>query len=291
MNNNQRKRGSEIEYLVCKCLAKMGYKPQRDGYTAKRISAIKCAANARLETKICQALVCILGPAKEKEKKKSKTALFSLMRDTHGSSTSATRSTSDVVIHSEPPINISIKHNNQSLKHQKASNLWSQMRMCPSRKRRFIEAYEKITSAWYAAHCAPGPGPGTSASTYSEVSQVAKQTLYNDINSLILKNLVSAPQKDLRGYLDFILDLPTANKYIIKCDKDRAAVRVMQLCVPGNAPITGIKRVGNFIEIQLGGPDLVVRMRLHTCKNRLTPKLALKYDTQLKGGLVDVVSF
>ena len=284
MNNNQRKRGSEIEYLVCKCLAKMGYKPQRDGYTAKRIRATKCAANARLETKICQALVCILGPAKEK--KKSKTPLFSLMRDTHGSSTSATRSTSDVVIHSEPPINISIKHNNQSLKHQKASNLWSQMRMCPSRKRRFIEAYEKITSAWYAAHWGSG-----NANTYSEVSQVAKQTLYNDINSLILKNLVSAPQKDLRGYLDFILDLPTANKYIIKCDKDRAAVRVMQLCVPGNAPITGIKRVGNFIEIQLGGPDLVVRMRLHTCKNRLTPKLALKYDTQLKGGLVDVVSF
>lgn len=271
-----RKIGNDIEYMVSKCLIKMGYKPAKDGYTPGRIKAIASSYKSKcLETKICQGLVCILP---------DKNTSFSLMRDTHGSSTSIARSTSDIVVHSDPPINISIKHNNQSLKHQKAGNLWSQMRMCASRKERFIDAYEKITSAWYDEFA-------KSAATYSELSQEAKQTLYDKVNSLILKNLVVAPRKDLQGYLAFILDLPTQNKYILRCDKSGStSVRIMQVCVPANPPITGIKRHGNFIELQLGSPDLVVRMRLHTCKNSVTPRPALKYDTQLKGGLVDVVS-
>ena len=284
-----RSTGNEMEYLVSKCIIRMGFKPAKDGYTTHRLDAIRAKVtgankNKKLEDKICQGLVCILPPT---------VCTFSLMRDTHGSSTSITRSTSDIVINSQPPVNISIKHNNSSLKHQKAGNLWSQMRMCPSRKQRFVEAYDKITSAWYEKVMVDAAvlksKKAKAPTTYAELPTQAKQDLYDAVNSLILKNLVTAPQKDARGFLDFILDLPTQNKYILRCDKVKTRVRVMQLCVPADAPVSKIARKGNFIEMQLG-ETVTVRMRLHTCKNHLTPKPALKYDTQLKGGLVDVVS-
>jgi hypothetical protein len=205
------------------------------------------------------------------------------MRDTSGSSTSATRTTSDIVVHSDPPINISIKHNNLSLKHQKANKLWSQMRMCASRTKRFIEAYEKIENGWHDVWSKGGYIP------FAELPPVAKTDLYDRVNALTMLHLKTGPKKDVRGYLDFILDLPTQNKYIIKCNRTKNTVNVLQVCIPSTQTVTNVVKNGNFLELSLG-KNVVVRMRLHSCTTNVTKKLGLKYDTQIKGGLVQVVA-
>ena len=271
---SSRQVGSNTEYLVCASLIKMGHKPM-PGYTNKRMQQISTSLstsnNKKLEADLITALKRIIGPSKKLD--------FSLMPDTHGSSTSVSRSTSDIVIHSQPEINISIKHNNFSLKHQKAGNLWSQMRMCESRKRRFLEAYNKIGSTWLSRW--------SGYSAFADMPAEAKKELYDKVNGLTLKNLVSAPHKDVCGYIDFVLDLQTHNKFILRIDSGSGSVRIMQMNIASGARINKIKRTGNFIEIGLPN-DVTVRMRLHTCKTRVTKTLALKYDTQIRGGLVEL---
>jgi hypothetical protein len=271
-----RQSGSLTEYLVARSLISLGHRAADDGYTRARLVAMSKGykRDTAMEKKVEQGLVCII-PANQRY-------TFSLNPDTSGSSSSSQRTTSDIVVHGPTPINISVKHNNLSLKHQKADKLWCQMRMCESRKQQFIGAYEKLCSLWISEN--------ETTSTYADLPPGAKTRLYNGINSLILKNLVTAPTKDVRNYLDFILDLPTQNKYIIKCNTTygKQSVEMLQLCVPNTALPTKIKRVGNFIELDLG-PLVQVRLRLHSCTTNIKSKLDLKYDTQIKGGLVSIV--
>ena len=281
--NKSRIKGNATEYMVAKCLVSMGYKPLNDGYSKKRMTAMgkdykANKANKLLERKVCQGLVCIL-----KAETKAEAVTFSLMRDTSGSSSSITRTTTDIVVHSDPPINISIKHNNLSLKHQKANKLWSQMRMCASRKTRFIAAYEKIEDEWHAKWSKGG------YVAFAELPPTAKTDLYERVNALTMTHLLTGPKKDVRGYLDFILDLPTQNKYILNCDGTKNTVKILQVCIPDQQTVTKVQRNGNFLEVHLGA-NVLVRMRLHSCTTNVTKKLGLKYDTQVKGGLVEVVA-
>ena len=100
IDNKSRTKGNATEYMVAKCLVSMGYKPLSDGYSKKRMTAMgkDYKANKCLERKVCQGLVCILNA---KTKADSEAVTFSLMRDTSGSSSSITRTTTDIVVHSD----------------------------------------------------------------------------------------------------------------------------------------------------------------------------------------------
>ena len=286
MSSQSRTIGTMTEYLVAKCLISLGYRAVDDGYTRARLTSMSKGykRDKIMERKVEQGLVCIL--SSKSSSSSSKRCTFSLNPDTSGSSSSSERTTSDIVVH-EPqgPINISVKHNNLSVKHQKADKLWCQMRMCESRKLKFIGAYEKLCDEWLDKWTR-----SNKSVKYNELATGAKTELYNGINSLILRNLVTAPSKDVRNYLDFILDLPTQNKYIIKVNTtpSKQSVEMLQMCIPATATPTGIKRSGNFIEINLG-PLVKVRLRLHSCTTHVKAKLGLKYDTQVQGGLTSIV--
>lgn len=276
---SQRVKGDSIELEVAQCLLKLGHKIRDDGYSGARfkamsssVSGMACLKQSAFAKKICLGLKRILPPRKS--------CFFSMMPDTSGSSTSHTRTTSDIIVHASPPIHISIKHNNLSLKHQKSSNLWSQMRMCESRKKKFMTAYNKIETEWHARW--------SGYATFSDLPSEAKRELYDDINELTVKNLLSCPKKDARGYIDFILDLPAENKYILKCNVEKNNVQVLQLNIPSVSP-TSVVKEGNFVIIHLEG-GLSIRMRLHSCKTNVTRTLGLKYDTQLKGGGVECIA-
>jgi len=217
-----------------------------------------------------ESLVCILP--------ESCSCSFSLVRDASGSSSSTSRTTSDIIVNvPNDPINISVKHNNLSLKHQKADKLWCQMKMCETKKERFIKEYSGICDKWHQ---------GNNATLWADVDD--KRELYDAVNALTIKTLTTCPKKDAFSYLDFILDLSTRNKYIIKCNILKKEVEVLQVCVPTSVLPTDLRISGNFIEMQLG-PDVQVRMRLHNCTTRVKKNLGLKYDTQIKGGLVRVI--
>lgn len=282
VSRGQRLTGDSIELQVAMCLQKLGHKIRDDGYSGARFKAMSCGSGGRggsgskkfnaFAKKICMGLKRILPPRKS--------CYFSMMPDTSGSSTSHTRTTSDIVVHASPPIHISIKHNNLSLKHQKSSNLWSQMRMCESRKRKFVAAYNKIETEWHAKW--------SGYKAFSDLPIEAKRELYDDVNELTVKNLLSCPKKDARGYIDFILDLPAENKYILKCNVEKNKVQVLQLSVPSVPPKSVVKE-GNFVIIHLTD-GLSIRMRLHSCKTNVTRTLGLKYDTQLRGGGVECIA-
>jgi hypothetical protein len=274
LTSHQRSTGNAVEHQVAKCLLKMGFKPSKnDAYTKTRLKEVFRGVKVA-PFKMCQALKHIL-PAKK--------CYFSMMPDTSGSSTSHARTTSDIIVHSNPPLHISIKHNNLSLKHQKASNLWSQMRMCESRKCRFLAAYERIETGWHAKWSRSG------YLAFNELPPEAKKDLYDQVNELTVKHLMTGPKRDVQGYINFILDLPSQNKFILKCDANKNKVQLLQLKVPDDVVPTKVERQGNFVQLHLG-PKICIRMRLHSCKTNVTKTIGLKYDTQIHGGGITCIA-
>jgi hypothetical protein len=201
---------------------------------------------------------------------------FALQSDNAGSSVAAQPTTGDVIIANN--LHISIKHNNLSLKHQKANKLALQLQLVPAKKASFESSFTHISAEFYKRWKSRG--------TFAKITFEERMELYDRINRLTVEYLQGATKAEFARYISFILSGEACNKssYILNCDTKGNRVSVLSTCKALEATSKDKKPTieirGTFIYITIG--KTIIKMRLHTCTSRITPCIGLKYDTRLE---------
>ena len=295
----QRSRGTSLEQLVSKVILNRGIRVDpKCNYTKRRMCNNKKESISDnfdidhqenpIASLIESMLDTVLPPV-------SKRQSFQLKQDSAGH---LENSSSDIIVRCCPnDIHFSVKHNNLSIKHPKANRLNLQMKMKKADADRYTSAYAKINSRYYkqwTTKRTPSGKSGThvaTATTFASLPGGEKNQLYREINELTVKYILKASDESLDAYIKFLLDLPSENKYIIKCDFDKNIVSLLQLKTPtlsssGKAkaekPKVHVSSSGTTINLEYKG--YLVSLRLHNCTTRIMPTLGLKYDVKVHNG-------
>ena len=270
-NNNiniQRSRGTSVEQIVSRALLARGVRVDpRCAYTKARMRVTNNEeSNSNITNHLDTIFEKVLPPI-------SKRQSFQLKQDSAGH---LEHSSSDIVVHCCPDIHFSIKHNNTSLKHPKANKLYRQMRMSDENAEVFKQKYARINDRFYKAW--------KTFKSFAMLPLGEKTRMYREINELVLREIRRAPRESIDSYLDFLLDLPIDNKYIIKCDTVKGSASLLQLAQEKKSAKKSkvdahISASGTTIDLVYRGYQ--VSIRLHNCKTRLSPTLGLKYDVHV----------
>ena len=294
-NSVCRTNGNRMEFFASQALIKYGIKPNKsDTYTIQKIRKFKTNSNRNkvVEAKMYLALSSVIdGYVKKKSKKgcilrKTYDKFFYLNPDGAGSSAQVKPTTSDIVVvlsDAAGPtyINLSIKNNNLSLKHQMPNKLWLQLQLKGKRKQSFIEEYAKINAIFYKKW--------KNHTSFSQVSFNEKSKWYTRINNLTKKYLLSSTPTAFRRYISFIMDLGTRQKYIIRYSPS-GIVDVIKQDMKNITSKYKITVTTSFLKVSfLGGST--IKMRLHNCQSKITKMMGLKYDTTLVNGLDIIASY
>lgn len=287
--NTCRSVGNAIEYLVCKCLIRKRFVPQ----SSPRLDKMQMQTQTQTQIhsmshRVCLALDYVIAAYKEQHGLKRLPPggrQFALQSDNAGSSVAAQPTTGDVIIANN--LHISIKHNNLSLKHQKANKLALQLQLVPAKKASFESSFTHISAEFYKRWKSRG--------TFAKITFEERMELYDRINRLTVEYLNGATKAEFARYISFILSGEACNKsvksvktnkssYILNCDTKGNRVSVLSTCKALEATSKDKKPTieirGTFIYITIG--KTIIKMRLHTCTSRITPCIGLKYDTRLE---------
>lgn len=256
--------GNAFEYLVCKCLQDRKIKAT-DAFTKSKVVRIKTQNIDKQEIKQVKLnkMMDALGITPKR------TPLFSINHDNHGVSGDS----SDVVLH---PIDLklSLKNNNNFIKHQRCNKLYLQLGLSPREEAQFKKQYKEINDRYYNMWTKKGH------TKYHQVDTHEKFNMYSEINALTQQWLSKDP-RHLERYISFVLDLhPNPNKYTIKWDNSRDALLVLSHHDINIKKMEMRIRNNSFLDIKLG--DLLVKMRLHNASSRLRKTQSLKYSTSIR---------
>ena len=181
---------------------------------------------------------------------------------------------------------ISIKHQHQtstvrspvktSVRHQRPSNLPTQMSLSAAKTTMYRDDYGKVTKRWHARWKKNG------IVRYSEIDRDEKTSMYRQINRLTKKTLENGGKQALHRYLSFLLDTDT--RYVVQCSLANRHTNVYTKRATPHAYVykSGIRLEleGNAVKFILKDTgELLLSMRLHTSTTNIGNTLRLKYDT------------
>lgn len=172
------------------------------------------------------------------------------------------------------PINISLKRNNHSIKHQRPSNLGRQLQMTVT----VIEynlRYKNLNDKWFKLF---------NVDKFSEISKIDKFRMYTEFNNLYA-HYININQDCRYQYINFLLANNIQNKYIMEW-KDTKNHLLIYDCKTLNYPDVMYAEVdGNniILEFFIGDdlPYITLKLRLHNASKYITNSLSLKYDTTI----------
>lgn len=256
--------GNAFEYLVCKCLQDRKIKTT-DVFTKSKMVRIKTNNIDKHELK--RTKLNMMMDALDITPKR--TPFFSINHDNHGVSGDS----SDVVLHPND-LKLSLKNNNNFIKHQRCNKLYLQLGLSKPEEEQFKTQYKEINDRYFNSWTSKG------YTKYHQVDTREKFNMYNEINALT-KHWLSKDRKYLERYISFVLDLhPNPNKYTIKWDNSKNALLVLSHHDIAMDDIELTIRADSFLDIKLG--NLLVKMRLHNASSRLRKVQSLKYSTSIK---------
>ena len=265
--------GNAIEYLVCRCLINKRFVPQsRLDRLAKDVKYVPISAP--MTKRVNDALDYVICTYKASQGlKRLPNRRFTVQGDNAGSSRATHPTTGDVIIADH--LHLSIKHNNLSLKHQKANKLALQLQLSAKEKAKFETSFSQISREFYERW--------KIRDKFCNVTFSERMEMYDRVNGLTVEYLKGASEAEFTRYITFLLcDKPL--HYILNCDTKGERVSVLSTsggggCGGGTGSNRDISIRGTFIYITHGSSQ--IKMRLHTCTSRITPCIGLKYDTRL----------
>lgn len=172
----------------------------------------------------------------------------------------AKKDVSDIRLHGDGEVvNISLKHNNASIRHPRPRNLYNQVVL--ENPVEFNSEYKTINDTFY--------DKWKHVRLFKNVDPLEKSKLLTDVNRLVTHHLTLG---DTSSFVQF---LTLSHKDIIHLKWCNTTKEMSRLKIPD---ITGpVTTKDTFINI--GN----LRMRLHTASSRITPVLSLKYDVKVYG--------
>lgn len=273
MASRCRMTGNALEYAVCNGLQKRKIFPMRDGITTNKLKRLKRDFDnvdepSRIKYRKLDRVLDDIGINSKAFPS------YELTKESIGHSHAET---ADIVLHSTSPqqlIKLSIKHNNDYIKHQRPNKLHLQLGLPPRTACRFQRSYSDINDRYYSAWSKMG------IKKWNMVPAEEKLALYREINNLTVQWV----KRRLSNYLGFVLGPPDPHKYMLRWDpvkNDFIVTRPQSTEHGGNNVVKGATvtlRDNSFVEITLMDSS-VVRMRIHNASSRITPTLSLKYTT------------
>lgn len=266
-----RKVGNAFEYMVCRALDSLGVTPG-DEFTVLKLKRLHKDYTILNESKrtthakhaqLCKALRSLKTTF-------APNTTYHLQSDGQG----ARGCSADLIITSDPPIRLSIKHNNKYIKHQRCNKLYLQLSLDEADTRKFRSQYSLINNVYYMKW---------KNTKFSNISIEEKFELYREINDLTVKWLKKDHTK-LLNYIAFILDAKKES-VILHWDPNKGVADVLQhdIVLKEHDSSIEVWTKNSFVYIQIDRKTLI-KMRLHNGSSRITPTLSLKYETTIEGG-------
>ena len=190
------------------------------------------------------------------------------------SGSEAANSTADVTLYKSKDcvkgLGISIKHNNFSIKHQRPGNLWNQAKFKGKDINDFQEEYQELNDMWYFKI--------KKYKTFQNIPSSLKNSMYKDFNQLAI-DWLNKEKTSIPNLLLFLWDYDT--RFIVHCN---FYSKTINLYTKEKLPTNNISTVlsDSNTTIKFTSNKLqIITMRLHTCQSQITPRLGIKYDSNV----------
>lgn len=265
--------GNALEYLVCMALEKRQVNP-KDPTTSEKTNRLKRDFDRMQEphSMLIQKYQKLDDVFDSLGVTSARFPTYYINPDNQGDSRGGGQ-TADIVLPSTTtsPIKLSIKNNNVFIKHQRPNKLHMQLGLDAEDAAAFQGQYKEINDRYYQKwHQQSG------YRLFNQIPTEEKFALYQEINDLTISWMLKDLDK-LRRYVFFVLDVDP-DKYILKWDPGRTDFSVISgIKTSLDEPPSITTRDGSFIEIRTH--DLLVKLRMHNARSRITPTLSLKYNT------------
>lgn len=190
---------------------------------------------------------------------------FELAKDTR-------MDTSDLYIYdqTDKPVALSLKNNNQKLRHQRPKALYKQLELNERATTLFQTDYNEINDRYYQMWSSKGH------TLFSQLKMEEKQQMYDEVMDLTIKWLNKSPLF-LDRYVRFLLKSTDSNTLCWYPDKGKFAL-IDQVKIKSTS-FYEIKKQTTFIYISID--KLEIKIRIHNASSRITRKMQIKYDTSI----------
>lgn len=272
--------GNAFEYLVCQVLLNHRFVPsncatQRKLYSLRRDflsqrARFECAAKQpHLVTALRE--LGVLGSSAVRTGGAAGGRAFTLTCDAHGKAGDA----ADVVVQlgTGAVYRLSLKHNNQSIKHQRPHMLWKHLGLLDPDKEAFQTAFRSINNKWmrsfkpYAQYC--------------DVPTGLKKAMYADVLRLCRDYIMGAPRECHANLLRFLEG--AADTHVLVWSRATGTVSVWNTSDKSTRTrprVHSIQQANGTTLILRCNCQKVIKMRLHTASKGIKGNsLSLKFDT------------
>lgn len=267
--------GNAFEYLVCQVLLNHRFVPsncatQRKLHSLRRDflsqrTHFECASKQpHLVTALRELGVLRRQPCRERR-------TFTLTCDALGKA----GDTADVVVQVGPgcTYRLSLKHNNQSIKHQRPHMLWKHLGMADPDKAAFQEAFRAINQKWMRAL--------KPYAQYCDIPADLKSSMYADVLRLCRDSIMRAPRECQANLLRFLEG--AADTHVLVWSRATGTVSVWNTSDRDTRTRPRVHSVQqtNCTTLTLRcSCQKVIKMRLHTASKAIKgASLSLKFDT------------
>lgn len=268
-----RKIGNSLEYIFCNYLNTKRVRP-KNNYTKQRVKQLQkdYYSSNPIQNDIMiknSSLESIFNDLNVELKYGRNGSSFILNNDNTGK----IGDSSDIVIQTNETVyKFSLKHNNESIKHQRPNSLWRQLVLNNSDKIKYIRDYTEINKKWIKKWVT------NKYKLFNEIPIKEKELMYSEINNLVMQWIQTVDKKNQIAFIKFLLGHDDC--YILKwCPKDTKF-----FCINKNfrtrLNIQRVWKQNNSIYIKVN--THIIQMRLHNASSRLfgSKLFSLKYDTK-----------
>jgi hypothetical protein len=177
--------------------------------------------------------------------------------------------TTDVRLYNDTKesINISLKHNNKSIKHPRPRNLFRQVASLYDTPG-YIKSYARINDIFYTEW--------KHVRLFKDVPQSNRTELFERVNALMVFHLSACTAEDILSYIYFLTAYCYDVHHIIWYKNEYQTLNLNECVSTMKSVVVKIYQKHNFVYI---GDH--IKMRLHTASSRISRTLSLKYDVQM----------
>lgn len=184
---------------------------------------------------------------------------------------------SDIIIKTPSyTLPISIKYNNDSIKHHRPECLWRQLSMTKKDSNTFIYEYDAFLESWKKSN--------RNIINFSQLNSIQRSSLIAGVNSIIYKWMcyynMHKNKKFIRLFVKFLIG--NSNCIIIKWSKTKKDFNQKRYCSDDFDCKLSISATDNKISIS-NKRNRTIYMRLHSCSTSIISgnRFNLKYDVKI----------
>jgi hypothetical protein len=184
---------------------------------------------------------------------------------------------SDVIIHGEgSTTGISCKRNNFSIKHQRPQALYKQLGLSDMDTQEYKTRYASIMNDFYKMCCENG------WVYFKDVPVEKKQELYRNVNTLVMKTIISANAEQKTALLNYLISRDD-HGYVLYVGQQDNDVRLYRYNWGDVMQIKSVdwKDIETASTILVETDTIKISLRLHNASSRITKVVSLKYDTSI----------